>query len=433
LLVLSGVLGATPLLAGSTPSFFAPKNYGTGQASTSVAIGDLNGDGKQDLATADLEGNTLSVLLNNGAGFRAKADYGTGREPHSVAIGDLNGDGTLDLASANAGEDPSTVSVLLNRGDGTFQAKVDYESGYAPYGVATGDLNGDGKPDIATADYGSSTVSVLLNRGDGTFQPGVQYLAGRGPHHVAIGDLNGDGKPDLASANQGLFVSTVSVLLNNGNGSFQAKHDYETGGNPGSVAIGDLNSDAKPDLVTANSGSDTVSVLVNNGDGSFQPKRDYAAGHVPLSVAIGDVNADGKPDLAVGNFDAGTVSVFVNRGNGTFGAKLDQVKPGVEIRSVAIGNLTGDRRPDLATANGSTDDVSVFVNTTGVCRVPNVRGKTLPAAKRAITRVHCRVGKTRRASSKGIKKGRVISEKPKVGTVLFSGRVNLVVSRGRKH
>jgi hypothetical protein len=432
LLVLSGVLGATPLLAGSTPSFSAPKNYGTGQVSSSVAIGDLNGDGKQDLATANLEGNTLSVLLNKGLGFGAKADYGTGREPHSVAIGDLNGDGRLDLASANAGEDPSTVSVILNRGGGTFQAKVDYESGYAPYSVATGDLNGDGKPDIATADYGSSTVSVLLNRGDGTFHPGVQYLAGRGPHHVAIGDLNGDGKADLASANQGLFVSTVSVLLNNGNGSFQAKRDFESGGNPGSVAIGDLNGDAKPDLVTANSGSDTLSVLVNNGDGSFQPKRDYSTGHGPVSVAIGDVNADGKPDMAAGNFDAGTVSVFVNAGNGTFRPKVDQVKPGVEIRAVAIGNLTSDRRPDLATANGSTDDLSVFVNTTGVCRVPNVRGKTLPAARRAITRVHCRVGKIRRAYSKGIKKGHVISGKPKVGTVLFSGRVHLVVSRGRR-
>ena len=398
----------------------------------SVAIGDLNGDGKQDLATANLEGNTLSVLLNNGARFGAKADYGTGREPHSVAIGDLNGDGRLDLASANAGEDPSTVSVLLNKGGGTFQAKVDYESGYAPYSVATGDLNADGRPDLATADYGSSTVSVLLNRGDGTLQPGSQYLAGRGPHHVAIGDVNVDGKPDLVSANQGSFgVSTVSVFLNNGDGTLQGKRDYETGGNPGSVAIGDLNGDGKPDLVAANSGSDTLSVLVNNGDGSFQPRRDYATGHGPVSIAIGDVNADGKPDLAAGNFDAGTVSVFVNRGNGTFGPKLEQVKPGVEIRSIAIGDLTGDRRPDLATANGATDDASVFVNITGVCRVPNVRRKTLPAARHAIARAHCRVGKIRHSRS-AAKKGRVLSQNPKPGTVMPRGRVNLVVSRGGK-
>jgi len=426
------MLGATPLLAGSPPSFSAPRDYPAGQAPSSVAIGDLNGDGKQDLATANVDGNTLSVLLNKGASFGAKADYGTGREPHSVAIADLNGDGRLDLATANAGEDPSTVSVLLNRGDGTFQAKVDSESGYAPYSVAIGDLNGDGRPDLATANYGSSTVSVLLNTGAGTFQPGGEFLAGRGPHQVAIGDLNGDGKPDLATANQGLFVSTVSVLLNNGNATFQDKRDYETGGNPSSVAIGDLNGDAKPDLVTANAGSDSISELVNNGDGSFQPKRDYATGHIPVSIVTGDVNADGKPDLVAGNFDAGTLSVFVNAGNGTFGPKLDLVDQGIEIRGVAIGDLTGDRRPDLATANGPTDDVSVFVNTTGACRVPNVRRKTLPAARHAIARAHCRVGKIRQSRS-AAKKGRVLSQNPKPGAVMpAGGRVNLVVSRGRK-
>ncbi len=109
---------------------------------------------------------------------------------------------------------------------------------------------------------------MLLNRGDGTFQAAVYYYAARGPHAVAIGDLNGDGKPDLVTANQGLFVSTVSVLFNNGDGTFQTSHDYDTGGNPGSVAIGDLNGDGKPDVATANSAEDTVSVFANSGDGS---------------------------------------------------------------------------------------------------------------------------------------------------------------------
>jgi hypothetical protein len=177
-------------------------------------------------------------------------------------------DGKPDLVTANYVED-GAVSVLLNRGDGSFRAKRDFRTGGGPFSVAIGDLNGDGKLDLATANgYGPSTVSVLLNRGDGSFQPKVDYATGSA-YSVAIGDLNGDGKPDLATGN--ISAGTVSVLLNRGDGSFQAKLDYETGESPSSVAIGDLNGDRRPDLVTANPGEGTsnrgknksVSVLLN--------------------------------------------------------------------------------------------------------------------------------------------------------------------------
>ena len=129
--------------------------------------------------------------------FAAPLSFDTGLNPQSVAIGDLNGDGKPDLVVANYNS--STVSVLLGNGDGTFGPKTDYGTGSYPQSVAIGDLNGDGKPDLVTANYNynSGTVSVLLGNGDGTFGPRTDYATGFDPHSVAIGDLSGDGKPDL--------------------------------------------------------------------------------------------------------------------------------------------------------------------------------------------------------------------------------------------
>ena len=330
--------------------------------------------------------------------FQAKVDYATGDLPDSVAIGDLNGDGKPDLATANNGED--SVSVLLNRGDGSFEAKRDYPTGDHPYSIAIGDLNGDGKPDLITANIEGGeggSVSVLLNRGDGTLQTKRDYAAAGGS--VAIGDLNGDGKPDLVTA--------------------------------GVSGLRDLNGDGKPDLVIT-----SASVRLNRGDGTFRTRRDYAAGGD--SVAIGDLNSDGKLDLATANGadDENSVSVLMNRGDGTFQAKRDYATV-AGPRSVAIGDLNGDGKPDLATANfgdGGADTISVLINTPGLCTVQNVTGTTLQTAKRRITRANCHVGTIRRAHSNRVKKGRVISQKPTFGAVLQGGgKVNLVVSRGRKH
>ncbi|MGA9998210.1 MAG: FG-GAP-like repeat-containing protein [Pyrinomonadaceae bacterium] len=193
----------------------------------------------------------------------------------------------------------------------SFAPKVDYAVGSLPYSVAVGDFNDDGKPDIAIANRGSNTVSVLLNNGDGTFAAKVDYTTGTTPRSVAVGDFNVDGKPDLAVANDA--SNNVSVLLNNGAGTFAAKVDYTTSISPYSVAVGDFNSDGKPDLAVANGSGASVSVLLNNGTGTFAAKVDYTTGTNPRSVAVGDFNIDGKPDLLVANFTSNTVSEIINR------------------------------------------------------------------------------------------------------------------------
>jgi len=338
-----------------------------GSDPTSVTAGDFNGDGKLDLAVTNGGFNTVSVLLGNGDGtFQAAVTYLTGSGPASVTSEDFNGDGKLDLAVAVFGsqDGPSYVSVLLGNGDGTFQAAVTYAAGSRPNSVTSGDFNGDGKLDLAVANSNlgpppaRDSVSVLLGNGDGTFQAAVSYSAGTAPGSVTSGDFNGDGKPDLVVAN--FDSNTVSVLLGNGDGTFQAPVSYLAGASPSSVTSGDFNGDGKPDLVVANYNSSTVSVLLGNGDGTFQAAASYdVAGDFAASVTSGDLNGDGRLDLAVAN--GSTVSVLLGNGDGTFqGAVNYATGPGPS--SVTGADFNRDGKLDLVTVNRPHNDVSILLN-----------------------------------------------------------------------
>ena len=201
-------LGLVAPFATSAPSFVAARNYATGGSPFGR---DRRPERRRQAGPGD-RGCAISGARSpcSQQGRRqlpgqARLRRNRGVGATSVAIGDLNGDGKPDLVTANAGPTANFVSVLINRGDGTFQARLDYATGPGPYSVAIGDLNGDGKPDLATANDGDNTVSVLVNKGDGSFQARVDYATGVEPSSVAIGDLNGDGKPDLVTANSGTY------------------------------------------------------------------------------------------------------------------------------------------------------------------------------------------------------------------------------------
>ena len=234
---------------------------------------------------------------------------------------------------------------------------LDFATGTNPTSVAVGDFDGDGKLDVAVANNGSDNVSVLLGNGDGTFQAPVNYPVGDFPWSVAVGDFDGDGKLDLAVANAG--SSTISVLLGEGNGKFTAAPDVKAGVGPVFVAVADLNGDGKADLVVASLFSSTsVAVLLGNGDGTFQAPLNFVAGSGSRSVAVGDFNGDGKKDLAVANFDSDTVSVLLGNGDGTFQAPLD-FATGKNPSSVAVGDFNGDGILDLAVANFDVSSADV--------------------------------------------------------------------------
>src|SRR6266511_3263154 len=248
----------------------------------------------------------------------------------------------------------------------SFAAQSAFGAATYPESVAVGDFNRDGKADLAVANVGSANVSVLLGNGDGTFQTALNYATGANPLSVAVGDFNGDGILDLAVANNG--SADISVLLGNGDGTFRIAVNFSAGPYPESVAAGDFNGDGRPDLAVANLFSKTVSVLLGNGNGTFQAAAGYVVGTNPQSVAVGDFNGDHKPDLAVANFGSGNVSVLLGNGDGTFQTAVNYAA-GADPYSVAVDDFNGDGTLDLVSANVNSADVSVLLNTCSLAGV----------------------------------------------------------------
>jgi hypothetical protein len=350
----------------SGPIFQEPVNYSSENTHpNSVALGDFNGDGKLDLVFANSSTNTVGVRLGNGDGtFQAEKVYAAGSGPYSVVVADFNLDGKFDVAVSDfgaAGGAPG-VDILLGNGDGTFQEAKHYDAGDQPTQLAVADFNGDGRPDLAVTNRTQDTVTVLLGNGDGSFQAPQNYKVGRTPIFVAVGDFNLDGKPDMVVANNG--DNSVSVLLGNGDGTFQKAqtlNNVDTGVyGPYSIVVADFNGDKKPDLAVANFSEGTISVLLGNGNGTFQEKHDYPTGDGPFTLAQGKFLGNGKLDLVTAN-NSNTVSVLLGNGDGTV-QPVQNYKAGYSPASVAVGDFNGDGKPDLAVANRGDSTISVLLN-----------------------------------------------------------------------
>jgi len=282
------------LLGNGDGTFLAKTDFAAGSGPRCVAIADLDGDTLWDLAVANAHSKTVSVLTGVGDGaFGERREFAAGDDPSSVAIADLNGDAHPDLAVANWDYEGSrwspehrdyisTVSVMLGNGSGMFGPKTDVLTAGFPLFVGVADLNGDGTLDLMTGGHAARAFSIVLGRGDGTFgaMRGIR-TCGSGGSSPATGDLNADGKPDVAMAD---LSGKLSVLLGYGDGTFAPNICFPTEGRPVAVAIGDFNEDGRPDIVSAQSDPDAISVLLNEDlalPAAPLPRTSYSLGLWP--------------------------------------------------------------------------------------------------------------------------------------------------------
>jgi hypothetical protein len=356
----------------------------TGGGPAGVALVDLNHDGRLDLVVSNASAANLALLANTTANDATEPSFATPVKrdvfnvPESIAVGDLDHDGRPDLLVGSASVSNTKIAALANRSaDGgvpSFAALAPLAALDVPASVAIADLNGDGKPDAISANRGSDNVSVFVNAtADGAdalaFPDRDDFAVGDAPATVAVGDLNGDGKPELVLGSAG---EDVLVLLRNTTNTahvldFAARQDVPLAAGVRRVVVGDVNGDGKPDLIAASILDDTIAVLLNQtptgaSSFTFAEPAIFPSAHLVFGLALADLDGDGRLDLVTANQGAEPASVSIYRNTGaSFAPHLDLETGGKEPFGVAVGDLNGDGRLDLAVTNRLGDSVAVLL------------------------------------------------------------------------
>lgn len=319
------------VLLGNGQRGFAPATgspFPAGHGPNDVAVGDFNRDGHLDLAFANHETQQLTVLLGNGRGGFAPAPtspipVAVRPHPHGIATGDFNGDGNLDLVTDSWAED--RLEILFGDGKGNFRTPGTYVAvGKHPYQrIRVADLNGDGNADIVSPNLEGDNVTILLGDGKRGFrQPaGSPFPCGDSPFNVAIGDINADGKLDLAIVNCPSCTADrsghdgLTILIGDGNGGFttMAGSPFVTGKFPNIPAIGDVNGDGVADVAVSNPDGDYVTLFTMSRTASVMARTTRSVGGHPKGLAVRDVTGDGKAEIVVTNNAQNTVTVLIGK------------------------------------------------------------------------------------------------------------------------
>lgn len=373
-----------PLEARTLLTFGPPINTPVGQGPENIALADFNGDGILDMAVTNKAGNSVSILLGNGDGiFTPSWEYRMPGGPTTILAGDVNGDGVIDLLVSSPGS--NAIMLMVGNGDGTFQDPQVAATCTGGCGAGKVNFQEFTIMRFAVTNRGDPTrpgfVEIWDGNGDGTFHSSGQYpVQGANPVALTFADLNGDGNPDIVTAN--MDTNSVSTLFGTDDGRFQTGPSYRVGIAPMSVAVGDVDGDGFPDIVTANFGTSdndsSVSVLHNNGDGTFAQARQIVIRiklwDVTIIITINLAPGQTQQTIAATGYTDGQVHTFAQDDSGGF-SETGHFPVGAGPATLAVGDINGDGLNDLAVANSLDNSVSVLLQT-GAGPVPGSRGNT---------------------------------------------------------
>jgi FG-GAP-like repeat/Domain of unknown function (DUF4214) len=366
-LVLILAISAVQRVGAQGVKFTTPVTYPAGHPYV-ITAGDFNRDGKMDLVGGDVTNNDVVMLMGNGDGtLKPRATYHLAAAPYEIVPADFNRDGKLDLAIADSSPSKSS-SIFFGKGDGSFEPPVTYA--VAGRHLVAADFNGDGWPDLAalTGILPNGGVAVMLNNGHGSFQKATSYAFSQAPLVMAAVDVNRDGRVDLVGVSRtGTYpaIRTVSVLVGNGNGTFQPPIDSSgnlQGSGPFSINIRDFDRDGKVDVVFAD---DLLNVFKGNGDGTFKAPSAQPNMHgISADLKLADFNGDGSLDLVSTAVLGGGIRVLLGKGDGTFeeAAVFESALSGTSVVAV---DLNGDTRPDIVGNPGGQLTVALLNVTPG--------------------------------------------------------------------
>jgi len=349
-----GAPGITLRLGTPAPPFFgAPTSVSSGRADIGgIALADLDEDGRLDLL---VHRNTLLVHPGHGdGGFGAPRAFSMSNGSGGLAVGDIDRDGHVDVVVAKSFA--NRVDIRLGDGKGGFGALGSVPAGVLPGAVALGDIDLDGRLELIVGNQGATDLRLRRGAGGGGLGEEQTYVDPSGQHGIAAGDLDADGRADVASCS--LSTNDVSIRTSLGGAELSTRTALPAGSLPIAQALGDIDGDGNLDMVVANNGSNDLSVRRGTGDGSFGAETRILAGTEPNHVALGDLDRDGLLDLVATNYGSNDLSVRRGNGDGTFGADA-RVAVGTQPSASALGDIDGDGDLDLAVTNQGTHDVSV--------------------------------------------------------------------------
>ncbi|MCM3870796.1 MAG: VCBS repeat-containing protein [Pyrinomonadaceae bacterium] len=349
---------------------------------SNVAVGDMNKDGKPDLVVTSGQARTITVLLGGGSDAKFRGTGGNALtvadSPGEMVLRDLNGDTKLDLAFVS--HDSYGVTLVLGDGKGGLAVAANSpivmkQGGQHPHthGLATDDLNRDGKLDLVTVNNADNDVSIAFGDGHGNFTlaPGSPFAVGPSPYPLALGDVNNDGLPDIVAtstatgpqrAQQLPFSRALTLLLADGRGGYRSSLLPLRTGQPWFVVIGDLNGDRQPDLVATHHERSALTVLLGDGSGNFKEvsSSPFDLGHDVWQMVLADVNRDGKLDVLAAAGDG--VRVMMGDGRGGFTpAPHSPFLTGQGVWRIAVGDVNTDGKIDVITTNAESKTVGVLL------------------------------------------------------------------------